>query len=301
VKKAILLYPFDEKNIDHLCTGHAVYQSLLDKQYDVMKITMSNSDGSYKDTAKDAYDAISKGFDAQFILAMDYGPWPGRGWHKSNFPNTLLVYEAGDEPQSMYSHLPKLMNSDIILTPDARNCSIYRDAFNKNCIWWPQFSMKPYGEEINVIPSPICVTSCGDDRGPVTKHMQTSLLEKFINKRVWRSHEEHASFLSSGMIIFQESKCKEITRRLMEGAALGRLVIADRPSHGTGYDELFKENEEIVWYSSKEEAVEKTKFYLSRPEECKRIGDNARMRVIKDHMVDSRVDQLLTAVNEVLQ
>lgn len=294
--KAIVCYPFSEKSPDEMCIGQSVVQSLINLKYEVKKITLTNPDGTYKTTAKDAFDLIQNGFNAQFVLAMDYGPWPGHGWNKSNFPNTKLIYEAGDEPQSMFSHASKLMQSDVILTPDARNASIYGDAFKKKCIWWPQFAMNAYGKSYNVETKEVCVTSCGDDRGPATKHMHKMLGERFLNKRAWKSHEDHAHFLSSGMIVFQESKNKEVTRRLMEGAALGRLVLADRPPKTTRYDELFVENEEIVWYDSPEDAVEKAHTYLTNPDACKKIGENAMRRVIKDHMVETRVKQLIESL-----
>lgn len=298
--KAILFYPFNEQKIDEIDIGQSVYQSLIDHGCDIKRISMYNADGSYKDSAKDVYDVIQNGFNAQFVLAMDYGPWKGIGWNKLNFPNTLLVYEAGDEPQSMYSHLPKLMSSDLILTPDARNYSIYKDAFKKNCIWWPQFLMKSYMNKYDIQISPICVTSCGEDRGETTRYMKSTLQDSFQNKRIWASHDEHAKFLSTGAIVFQESKHREITRRLMEAAALGRLVLADRPSKGTCYDELFEENKEIIWYDCKEEAVEKAKYYLSHLKECQQIGENAKKRAIKDHTVDVRVQQLLITISGLL-
>jgi len=297
-KKAILMYPFAQNDSEKLNIGQSIYLNLISCGYDVKKLSLYNDDGSYKESVKEAFDLTQSGFDAQFILISDYGPWPGAGWKKQNFPNTMLVYEAGDEPQSMYSHMFKIMNADLVLTPDARNASIYKDAFKKACLWWPQFAMKSvYDRNFNVKPESICVTSCGEDRGPTTHHMKHMLGDSFINRRVWESPAAHAEFLSSGTIVFQESTHKEITRRVMEGAALGRLVLADRPSEGTQYSKLFVEDKEVIWYDSKEDAVDKAKYFLAHPQEALEIGDNARKRVLMHHTCSARVKQLLNVID----
>jgi spore maturation protein CgeB len=76
------------------------------------------------------------------------------------------------------------------------------------------------------------------------------------------------------------------------------MVIADRPSEGTNYREFLKEDEEIVWYDSKEEAVEKTKYYLAHPEKAEKIGQNARRRVLSQHMCSNRVKNLIDILEE---
>jgi hypothetical protein len=294
-KKAILLYPFSNNNPDEISTGQEVYNFLQTQGYQVIKISLYDDNGNYKNSAKEAFDVINLGFNPKFILAMDYGPWPGLGWNKNNFPNTLLVYEAGDEPQAMHSHFSKSICSDIILTPDARCNSIYKDVFKKQSIWWTQFAIDSvYSKTFDVSIKNICLTTCGD-RGEVTRYMKDSLKDNFVNRR-FVTQNDHAEFLSSGTIVFQESKHKEITRRLMEGAALGKLVLADRPSKDTNYYEVFTEDEEIVWYDSKEDALEKAKYYLERPEECKRIGQNARKKVLNEHTCSARVKKLIELI-----
>lgn len=294
------MYPFTLGSSENICIGHAIYLSLIANGYNVLKVPLCNEDGSYKESAKDAFDLIERGFNPKFVMVSDYGPWPGVGWKKNNFPNTLMVYEAGDEPQSMYSHVPKIMNSDIVLTPDARNASIYKDAFKKISLWWPQFAMESvYSHEYKIQPSVTCVTTCGEERGPITSYMKNCLGESFVNKRVWESQEAHAQFLSSGIMVFQESTHKEITRRVMEGAALGRLVLADRPSEGTEYKKLFTEGKEIIWYDSKEDAVEKAKYFLAHPQEALEIGGNARKRALQHHTCGARIKHLIGVVDTI--
>lgn len=227
---------------------------------------------------------------------MDYGPWPGLFWNKKNFPNTLLVYEAGDEPQSLYSHARKAYASDLVLTPDYRCFSIYSEAFKKHSLWWPQFAIdEHYSVEYDNFDN-VCITTCGD-RGETTSYMSKHLGNKFINNRV--PEHDHAKFLSSGVVVFQESKNKEITRRIFEGASLGRCVLADRPAESTRYFDLLTENDEIIWYDSKEDAVEKVKKLLQNNDLAIEIGKRAKSSTRKKHMCSSRVESLIEKIKEI--
>ena len=290
-KKAILLYPFN--NLDTSCIGYAFEKNLKNNGYEVVVLSMLNKNGQYReDTEIEAHEVIKQGFSADFILATDYGPWPGIYWNKNNFPNVKLVYEAGDEPQALQSHFRKAINSDLILTPDYRCQRIYSEKFNKNCIWFTQFAIKDiYLKSLDVARDNICVTTCGIDRGPTTSFLQSKLKDKFVNKRIYGP--QHANFLSGGTIVFQESKHKEVTRRIFEGAALGQLVVADRPAEDTNYRSLLVEDEEIVWYDSKEDALEKVEHFLRNPEKAKEIGLRAQKRVEKEHTCVFRIKMFL--------
>jgi len=297
-KKAILLYPFT--SIDTSCIGYAFEKNLINKGYEVVTLSMLHKSGQYRhDVEIEASELIKKGYNADFILATDYGPWPGHYWNKNNFQNVKLVYEAGDEPQAMRSHAQKAINSDLILTPDYRCQKIYTEKFNKNCVWFTQFAIKDvYLKSLDVKRDNSCVTTCGMDRGPVSSFLHSKLGEKFINKRVYGP--QHADFLSSGTVVFQESKHKEITRRVFEGAALGKLVIADRPDEDTNYKSLLTEGEEVVWYDSKEDALEKIEYFLQNPEKANEIGLKAQKRVEKEHTCEVRINVFLSSLESIL-
>ena len=94
--------------------------------------------------------------------------------------------------------------------------------------------------------------------------------------------DEHAKFLSSGTLVFQESKNKEVTRRIFEGAALGRCVLADRPSESSRYYDLLEEGKEVIWYDGKEDAVKRANYLLENPKLAHEIGANARNSVRKN-------------------
>ena len=63
--------------------------------------------------------------------------------------------------------------------------------------------------------------------------------------------------------------------RTFEIPASKVFMIAERSAL---HAQLFKENEEAVFFSSKEELLEKVKYYLENPEEAKRIAHNGYAR-----------------------
>lgn len=65
------------------------------------------------------------------------------------------------------------------------------------------------------------------------------------------------------------------TTRTMEIPACGSLLMAERTVE---HESLFIDGEEAVFFSSNEELLEKCRFYISHPEERKRIADNGLKR-----------------------
>lgn len=238
---------------------------------------------------------INNGFSANFILVSDWGPWKGNGWSKDEFPSTVLVYEAGDEPQSFFSHFPKSSKSDIVLTPSYIAMTEYRRR-GINAYWFPQYAISEvYSKDVAITRPGMCITTCGD-RGPTSRHLSESLPKVFLNQKVFG--KEHADFLGSGDIVFQESKNKEITRRIFEGMALGRMVIADRPREEEQYSSIFTDGHDIVWYDSPDDARQKVEYYLNNHNERNRIANNGKNKVRSTHTDVQRISQLVSLIKK---
>lgn len=239
---------------------------------------------------------IDGGFDAEFILVSDWGPWKGELWSKNEFPKTILVYEAGDEPQSIASHYPKSSLSDLVITPSYAAARYYASQ-GVNVCWFPQYAISSiYCRDFEITRPGVCVTSCGD-RGPTSRYLSTALPNTFLNQKVFGP--EHASYLASGDIVFQESKNKEITRRLFEGMALGRMVIADRPREEEMASQIFVEGHDIVWYDSPDDAKEKITYYLENHAERNRISKNGMEKVRSIHTDTHRIKSLLEIIKRI--
>ena len=76
------------------------------------------------------------------------------------------------------------------------------------------------------------------------------------------------------------------------------LYVVCRLSSNKQLDQIFKEDEEIVFYSSKEEAFEKIKFYLNNDQERNRIAENGYKKVIDCFTTKNIVEYVLTGKDE---
>lgn len=78
--------------------------------------------------------------------------------------------------------------------------------------------------------------------------------------------------------------------RMFEAAGCGAFQLAEwRP----GFDELFRDGEEIVYYRSAGELRDLLEFWLERDEERRAVGDAARARAHTEHTFERRIEKLL--------
>jgi spore maturation protein CgeB len=77
-----------------------------------------------------------------------------------------------------------------------------------------------------------------------------------------------------------------------------KLVITDRLDPNKQLEDMFIEDEEIVLYSTKEEALEKIRFYLNNNQERNRIAENGYKKVIDCFTTKNIVEYVLTGKDE---
>lgn len=81
--------------------------------------------------------------------------------------------------------------------------------------------------------------------------------------------------------------------RTFEIAASGAFQIA---TYRPALDALFDTGTQLVTYQTLDELVEKSEFYLKRPDLRREIADQARERVLCDHTYSRRIDQMMSAM-----
>ena len=216
------------------------------------------------------------------IIVMDYGPWDAIQFDKKYFPGIKLIKEAGDEPQAHAQHWSAASRVDHILSPDIR-CTNRYNAAGYNAIFWTHFADTRIfypKQDINEIFD--CVTTCGPRGNGLTDKIKKALDYQFNNERYFYG-EDHANRLNMGKIVFQCSQHKEITRRIFEGMACGKMVITDRLPKETGIEDLFIDGQDIVYYDDADDAIDKIKYYASNDEERKKIALNGFNKVMQNH------------------
>jgi hypothetical protein len=232
------------------------------------------------------------------IIVMNYGNYDNSFWKKDYFPGSKLIFEAADEPQQSHWYLEKASNSHLVLTPDYTCYLKYKNEHKINAMWTAHWADKNTWYKSNFDNyTPFSVVTTMGCRGEVSDWLPTQLGDKFLNPRTTgynMSGEENANFYRNGKIVFQKSTYDEVTRRIFEGMACGKLVITDRISKEKRLEDLFKENEEIVLYDTKEEALEKINFYLNNEAERERIALNGYRKTTNYYMADNIAKRIIS-------
>jgi hypothetical protein len=249
------------------------------------------------------HDIRVSGFSPDIVFVMDYTGFDAPHMGKHNFPGLWLM-EAGDEPQTHRMQAARANKFHGILSPDFECTEAYHAA-GMDAIWWTHHAdLNIFHTSYDIKPIFDCVTTCGS-RGrtlvegkSLTDLISDDLGNRFNNDRYFFG-EDHAKRLSMGKIVFQCSQYGEITRRIFEGMACGRMVLADRLPARTNVDALFEEDVDLVYYSDAQEAIEKIEYYSKNDEEREAIAQNGSRKVQEMHSQKSRVDQLLNFAREI--
>jgi len=103
----------------------------------------------------------------------------------------------------------------------------------------------------------------------------------------------HTDFLNSGLMVIQNSRWGEITRRIFEGMACGKLVITDRLHSNTKLSSLFIEREDIVFYNDVNDFADKINYYAEHSEEREAIAKSGMNKVLKHFTQVNVVNQII--------
>jgi hypothetical protein len=85
--------------------------------------------------------------------------------------------------------------------------------------------------------------------------------------------------------------------RLYEATGVGSLLLTDRKDN---LGELFEVGQEVVAYSSQEEAAQLIRHYLAHPEEAHAIARAGQARTLRDHTYERRMHELVPILERYL-
>jgi len=227
------------------------------------------------------------------IMHMDWGQHHSIVLHDLRSTGAYLVMESGDDPQRFHDNLIKAQYFDLILSPDSPSTLKYRE-MGFNAYWWNHFADTKIYKPLNLPTKYSAVCSRGMNLGAtIIDRIANKLPHDVCNQNGWMG-DAHNTFLNSGKIVLQQSRHGEITRRIFEGMAAGKLVLTDRLNVTREIDRLFVENQEIVYYNSEIECVQKISYYCSNDEERERIARNGYIKTLENHTVVQRVEFIVS-------
>ena len=234
---------------------------------------------------------IQQDIPTDIVLFMDWGRIDSKWLDKSLKPNACWIQESGDDPQNFERNYPKANRFHYTISPDKQSAQEYCNR-GINAEWVNHFADTAVQFPLNKEPEYVAVTTRGYGNSEFLDYL-TRWAEGGVGNKNGMDAEEHTKFLNSGLMVIQNSRWKEITRRLFEGMACGKMVLTDRLDTATGLSEIFIEGEDIVYYDEMFDCIEKMNYYNENEEERERIAYNGMAKVITNHTQIQRVDKLI--------
>jgi hypothetical protein len=178
------------------------------------------------------------------VLFMDWGRFDSQYLNKDLVP-AFWIQESGDDPQNFERNSPKADRFHFTITPDKQCAEVYK-RIGIDAEWINHFADTAVQFPMNLEPKHVAVTTRGIGNSAFLDYI-TRWAEGAVGNRNGLRAKEHTEFLNTGLMVIQNSRWKEITRRLFEGMACGKMVLTDRLPEETGLSEMFIDGEDIVY------------------------------------------------------
>jgi hypothetical protein len=228
---------------------------------------------------------------SDIVLFMDWGRFDSKWLDKSLKPNSFWIQESGDDPQNFERNYPKANRFHYTITPDKQSAIEYRNR-GINAEWVNHFADTKVQFPMNLEPKYVAVTTRGVGNSGFLDHL-TNWAEGAVGNRNGLGPKEHTEFLNTGLMVIQNSRWGEITRRIFEGMACGKMVLTDKLDISRGLEELFIDGEDIVLYNDMFDCIEKMNYYNENEEERERIAYNGMTKVLHNYTQIQVVDKLI--------
>jgi hypothetical protein len=224
------------------------------------------------------------------VLFMDWGRFDSQYLNR-DLVSAFWIQESGDDPQNFEKNYPKANRFHYTITPDKQSAIEYRNR-GINAEWINHFADTKVQFPMNLEPQYVAVTTRGFGNSEFLDYL-TNWAEGAVGNRNGLGPKEHTEFLNSGMMVIQNSRWKEITRRIFEGMACGKMVLTDNLMPETGLRDMFVDSEDIVYYDDMFDCIEKMNYYNEHEEERERIAHNGMMKVLHNYTQIQVVDKLI--------
>jgi hypothetical protein len=224
------------------------------------------------------------------VLFMDWGRFDSQYLNK-DLVTAFWIQESGDDPQNFERNYPKANRFHYTITPDKQSAIEYRNR-GINAEWVNHFADTAVQFPMNLEPQYVAVTTRGFGNSEFLDYL-TNWAEGAVGNRNGLGPKEHTEFLNTGLMVIQNSRWKEITRRIFEGMACGKMVLTDNLAPETGLRDMFIDGEDIVYYDDMFDCIEKMNYYNENEEERERIAHNGMIKVLHNYTQIQVVDKLI--------
>ena len=229
------------------------------------------------------------------VLFMDWGRFTSTYLDKK-LVDAFWVQESGDDPQNFDRNFPKSERFDITLSPDLDSVEQYKER-GINAYWWTHFADTRVQFPIETEPEFVAVTTRGKGSSSFLDQL-TYHADGSVGNKNNMGPKEHTEFLNKGKMVVQNSRWGEITRRIFEGMACGKMVLCDKLDKSKGLDKLFEDEVDIVYYDDIVDCIYKMNHYNGNDEERERIAANGYNKVIENNTQKQRAEFIINKYKE---
>jgi len=276
-----ITFIYDYKNGEQWSTPLALLNEFKERGWETQIIKTNDAD------LKNWVDSKPQ---TDIVLFMDWGRFDSQYLNKDLVP-AFWIQESGDDPQNFERNSPKANRFHFTITPD-KQCAEAYIKMGINSEWINHFADTAVQFPMNSESKYVAVTTRGIGNSTFLDYL-TEWAEGSVGNRNGLNAQQHTEFLNSGLMVIQNSRWKEITRRIFEAMACGKMVLTDRLDESTGLSEMFIDGEDIVYYDEMFDCIEKINYYNENEEERERIAYNGMAKVIANHTQIQRVDKLI--------
>ena len=278
-----ITFIYDYKNGEQWSTPLALLNEFKERGWETQIIKTNDAD------LKNWVDSKPQ---TDIVLFMDWGRFDSQYLNKDLVP-AFWIQESGDDPQNFERNSPKANRFHFTITPD-KQCAEAYIKMGINSEWINHFADTAVQFPMNSESKYVAVTTRGIGNSTFLDYL-TEWAEGSVGNRNGLNAQQHTEFLNSGLMVIQNSRWKEITRRIFEGMACGKMVLTDNLPPETGLRDMFIDGEDIVYYDEMFDCIEKMNYYNENEEERERIAHNGMMKVLHNYTQIQVVDKLIAA------
>jgi len=251
----------------------------------------SNRTGIYEDSKLKEW--IQSDTHSDIILFMDWGRFDSKWLDKNLKPSAFWIQESGDDPQNFERNFPKSNRFHFTITPDHDSYLEYKRR-GIDAEWVTHFADTVIQYPMGLDPEYVAVTTRGFGNSNFLDYL-THWADGSVGNRNGMEGLEHSKFLNKGLMVIQNSRWGEITRRIFEAMACGKMVLTDRLPDNKKLNEIFIDKQDIVYYEAGNmfDCIEKMNYYNEHDEEREIIANNGLKKVLENYTQIQIVDKLI--------
>ena len=286
--KIVFIYAHEEGEV--WSTPMSLINEFKERGWDVDIISIgSNRTGIYHDKYLQKW--IESKPTVDIVMFMDWGRFDSPYLDKKYIPAAFWIQESGDDPQNFERNFPKAHKFHLTITPDHDSYLEYNQR-GINCKWMTHFADTKIQYPIEINPEYIAVTTRGYGNSAFLDQI-TNWGEGSIGNKNGMEGIDHTMFLNKGLMVIQNSRWGEITRRIFEGMACGKLIITDKLSESKKLHELFIDNQDIVYYDDMVDCVNKINYYAEHHKEREKIAKSGYLKTLNNHTQIQIVNEII--------